>query len=311
MPDNMDAVNKVLLDYSIQIPVLVFWHLGLMGFRSYGSGHAVNKIQNSELGEGLKATANVVPQQWQPNSGLVMTNDVTGVNLEEAVPCIALSKNDSYVMSACGGNEQSACRGVAMKGDILEDPANEPNKDMYMMTIEPEDAPNQPICTNWDGLLPVSVNGKEFSSASLLSELNEIDAEQGTYVPPALEEDGNMLNMSKSLNSIEEPRVCKIAGICSYVFQIIYQGNSSNNISNFKEIVGSEENDKKDEIAADSSSKKEAFGYGYVVYGVGQHQSRVEPNLEPQVLFVYPPEKQLPLKYKDLLSFCFPGGVEI
>ncbi|XP_057968260.1 uncharacterized protein LOC131157859 isoform X2 [Malania oleifera] len=42
-----------------------------------------------------------------------------------------------------------------------------------------------------------------------------------------------------------------------------------------------------------------------------QHQSRVEPNLEPQVLFVYPPEKQLPLKYKDLLSFCFPGGVEV
>lgn len=32
-----------------------------------------------------------------------MTNDVTGVNLEEAVPCIALSKNDSYVMSAAGG----------------------------------------------------------------------------------------------------------------------------------------------------------------------------------------------------------------
>ena len=57
----------------------------------------------SEFSEGLKATANVVPQHWQPNSGLVMTNDVSGVNLEEAVPCIALSKNDSYVMSACGG----------------------------------------------------------------------------------------------------------------------------------------------------------------------------------------------------------------
>ncbi|KAL7189602.1 hypothetical protein ACSBR1_039282 [Camellia fascicularis] len=50
-----------------------------------------------------------------------------------------------------------------------------------------------------------------------------LDAEQGTYVPPALEEDVNMLNMSKSLNSLEEPRVCKTAGICSYVFQIIYQ----------------------------------------------------------------------------------------
>nr|XP_029119404.1 uncharacterized protein LOC105041831 isoform X3 [Elaeis guineensis] len=41
------------------------------------------------------------------------------------------------------------------------------------------------------------------------------------------------------------------------------------------------------------------------------HQIHAEPNLEPQVLFVYPPEKQLPLKYKDLLSFCFPGGVEV
>ncbi|KAG0489144.1 hypothetical protein HPP92_007955 [Vanilla planifolia] len=34
-------------------------------------------------------------------------------------------------------------------------------------------------------------------------------------------------------------------------------------------------------------------------------------NVEPQVLFVYPPDKPLPLKYKDLLSFCFPGGVEV
>nr|XP_025645341.1 uncharacterized protein LOC112740857 isoform X3 [Arachis hypogaea] len=40
-------------------------------------------------------------------------------------------------------------------------------------------------------------------------------------------------------------------------------------------------------------------------------QFRVEPNIEPQVLFVYPPEKQLPLRDKDLLSFCFPGGVEV
>lgn len=51
----------------------------------------------------FKATASVVPQHWQPNSGLLMTNDISGVNLEEAVPCIALSKNDSYVMSAAGG----------------------------------------------------------------------------------------------------------------------------------------------------------------------------------------------------------------
>lgn len=32
-----------------------------------------------------------------------MTNDVVETNSEEAVPCFALSKNDSYVMSASGG----------------------------------------------------------------------------------------------------------------------------------------------------------------------------------------------------------------
>ncbi|GKC27568.1 hypothetical protein Tco_1034862 [Tanacetum coccineum] len=30
----------------------------------------------------------------------------------------------------------------------------------------------------------------------------------------------------------------------------------------------------------------------------GQHQFRVEPNLEPQVLFVHPPDKQLPLSFQ-------------
>ncbi|ANM68853.1 unnamed protein product [Arabidopsis thaliana] len=44
---------------------------------------------------------------------------------------------------------------------------------------------------------------------------------------------------------------------------------------------------------------------------VSQNHSRVEPSLEPQVLLVYPPDKQPPIKYKDLHSFCFPGGIEV
>lgn len=51
----------------------------------------------------LQATASVVPQLWQPPSGILMTNDVSDTNPEDAVPCFALSKNDSYVMSASGG----------------------------------------------------------------------------------------------------------------------------------------------------------------------------------------------------------------
>ena len=33
---------------------------------------------------------------------------------------------------------------MTLKGDILEDPANEPQKDMYMMSVDPEDAPDKP-----------------------------------------------------------------------------------------------------------------------------------------------------------------------
>ncbi|KAF5941828.1 hypothetical protein HYC85_019470 [Camellia sinensis] len=81
--------------------VIKSWYLHVSCFLFLICGYSEEEV--SEVSEGLKATANVVPQQWQPNSGLLMTNDVTGVNLEEAVPCIVLSKNDSYVMSACGG----------------------------------------------------------------------------------------------------------------------------------------------------------------------------------------------------------------
>ncbi|KAJ0979857.1 hypothetical protein J5N97_015331 [Dioscorea zingiberensis] len=62
------------------------------------------KWSRNEQNPSGKATASVAPQHWQPNSDLLMTNDISDSNNpEEAVPCIALSKNDSNVMSACGG----------------------------------------------------------------------------------------------------------------------------------------------------------------------------------------------------------------
>nr|GME04368.1 topless-related protein 3-like isoform X2 [Ipomoea batatas] len=63
------------------------------------SSNGIQKIwkwPNNEQNPTGKATANSAPQHWQPNSGLVMINDV------EVVPCIALSNDDSYVVSAAG-----------------------------------------------------------------------------------------------------------------------------------------------------------------------------------------------------------------
>jgi hypothetical protein len=50
-----------------------------------------------------QATASVHPQLWQPASGIIMRNDINDTCSEGAMPCMALSKNDSYVMSGSGG----------------------------------------------------------------------------------------------------------------------------------------------------------------------------------------------------------------
>ncbi|KAL3632748.1 Topless-related protein 3 [Castilleja foliolosa] len=96
MPDSTDTNNKVAR--------LLYTNSGV-GILALGS-NGIQKLwkwARNEQNPNGKATASVIPQHWQPNSGLLMTNDISGVNLDEAVPCIALSKNDSYVMSAAGG----------------------------------------------------------------------------------------------------------------------------------------------------------------------------------------------------------------
>ncbi|XP_061369331.1 topless-related protein 2-like isoform X1 [Gastrolobium bilobum] len=95
MPDSMGPTNKVAR--------LLYTNSGggLLALGSKGI-QKLWKWSRNELNPSGKATASAVPQHWQPNSGLLMTNDVPD-NSEAALPCIALSKNDSYVMSACGG----------------------------------------------------------------------------------------------------------------------------------------------------------------------------------------------------------------
>ncbi|XP_047321907.1 topless-related protein 4-like isoform X2 [Impatiens glandulifera] len=65
--------------------------------------HKLWKWQRNERNLTGKATANFAPHIWQPNSGILMTNDISGINPEENASCFALSKNDSYILSASGG----------------------------------------------------------------------------------------------------------------------------------------------------------------------------------------------------------------
>lgn len=65
--------------------------------------HLLWKWSESENNTSGKATTNVLPKLWQPRSGLFMTNDIGAVASERFAPCLALSKNNSYVLSASGG----------------------------------------------------------------------------------------------------------------------------------------------------------------------------------------------------------------
>ncbi|KAI8008241.1 Protein TOPLESS [Camellia lanceoleosa] len=87
-----------------KISRLIYTNAGnsIVGLASNGI-HLLWKWSRNETNLSGKATTKFPPQLWQPKSGLLMTNDLTGVTFEEFLPCFALSKNDSYVVSASKG----------------------------------------------------------------------------------------------------------------------------------------------------------------------------------------------------------------
>ncbi|XP_030954605.1 topless-related protein 4-like [Quercus lobata] len=95
LPDNLTAMRVSRLIYTNS-------GLAILALAS-NAVHKLWKWQRNDRNSTGKATASVSPQLWQPPSGILMTNDVSDTNPEDAVSCFALSKNDSYVMSASGG----------------------------------------------------------------------------------------------------------------------------------------------------------------------------------------------------------------
>ena len=70
---------------------------------------------------------------------------------------------------------------ISYEGDVLENPANEPEEDMWQWTVSPESAPDQAtyIDLEYDRGDPVSVNGERLSPAELLYELNKTAGAHG------------------------------------------------------------------------------------------------------------------------------------
>jgi len=70
---------------------------------------------------------------------------------------------------------------ISYEGDILEDPWNEPEDDMWRWSVSPEEAPDQPtyIELTYEKGDPVALDGEKLSPANMLETLNRIGGENG------------------------------------------------------------------------------------------------------------------------------------
>jgi argininosuccinate synthase len=70
---------------------------------------------------------------------------------------------------------------ISYEGGVLEDPWAAPNKDMFMLTVDPEDAPDTPeeIIIGFEKGDAVSLNGETLSPLDLMLKLNVIAGKHG------------------------------------------------------------------------------------------------------------------------------------
>ena len=93
---------------------------------------------------------------------------------------------------------------LSHEGCELEDPANEPARDLLCLGVYPEDAPDVPeyVTIDFEKGVPVAVNGEKLDAISLLSKLNEIGGRNGIGIADMVE---NRLVGMKSRGVYETP----------------------------------------------------------------------------------------------------------
>jgi argininosuccinate synthase len=70
---------------------------------------------------------------------------------------------------------------LSHEGGNLEDTWDEPQKAMFKLTVDPEDAPNKPevVTISFDKGVPVSVNGEKLGPVALVEKLNKVAGAHG------------------------------------------------------------------------------------------------------------------------------------
>ncbi len=93
---------------------------------------------------------------------------------------------------------------LSHEGGDLEDPWNEPVRDLYLLGVSPEDAPDEAtyLELGFEQGVPISINGEKLAPVALLETLNEIGGKNGVGIVDMVE---NRLVGMKSRGVYETP----------------------------------------------------------------------------------------------------------
>jgi argininosuccinate synthase len=105
-------------------------------------------------------------------------------DLKSRTDCINYAQKHGIPITATVEKPYSTDRNlfhISYEGGILEDPWREPDKEMFLLTRDPEGAPDQPryIEVDFEAGVPVAVDGERMGPVALLKHLNTVAGEHG------------------------------------------------------------------------------------------------------------------------------------
>lgn len=137
------------------------------GATGKGNDQVRFELTYAALAPGLKAIAPWREWELKSRSDLIRYAQANGIP-------VSASKDKPYSI------DQNMLH-TSYEGGILEDPWSEPPQDMFLTTVDPQEAPDKPqnITVDFEEGLPLAVNGRKYTPAKLLARLNQIGAKNG------------------------------------------------------------------------------------------------------------------------------------
>ena len=135
-----------------------------------GKGNDQVRFELGYLGQNSSLTIIAPWREWELNSreSLLAYAEQHGITIEKK------GKKSPYSMDA-------NLLHISYEGGILEDPAAEPEEDMWRWTVSPEKAPDVPeyIEIGYEKGDPVTLDGEALSPATMLETLNKLAGKHG------------------------------------------------------------------------------------------------------------------------------------